>query len=313
MVRGERDLGVVAEQLDRLGDVPRPGPRVTDLGAAQGEQVMQVVGDVLGQAERPLVGEVEVHLRRRLGARRDLEDDPHPVERLLLTGPGDVEGGRDQPGRAHRGAGAEPDPDHAGRADRQVHAGVVRAAAEHRAAGVDVLGDRVVEETLRGDDRHRRAGVHHAEHAAEVVDVRMGVDHRGDRPVATVLAVERQAGRGDLGRDRRVDDDHPGLALDQRHVRQLDPAQLVDARGDLEQALDRGQLALPPQARVHRVRAVPGGGAGEGVGVVHHPAVGCRNHARLQPGDQPAVRVLEVGSVGKIRSHPQLPRRTTRQ
>ena len=304
--------GVVAEQLDRLGDVPRPGPRVSDLGAAQGQQVVQVVGDVLGQAERPPVREVEVHLGRRLGPGRDLEDDPHPVERLFLPGVGDVERRRQQPDRAGRSAGAEPDPHLPGGAHRQRRAGVVQAPAQHRHPGVDVLGDRVLEESVRGDDRYRGARVHHPEHAAEVVDVRMGVDHGGDRPVAPVLPVQRQPGRGDLGRHRRVDDDHAGLALDHGHVGKLDPAQLVDALGDREQPLDRGQLALPPQARVHRVRAVPGGGAGERVGVVHHPAVGGLDHPRLKPGDQPAVRVLEVGSVSKIRRHPQLPHRTTR-
>ena len=114
----------------------------------------------------------------------------------------------------------------------------------------------MVEEVLRGDDRHVGAGVHHPEHAAEVVEVRMGVDHRGDRPVAAVLAVQRQPGRGHLGRNQRIDDDDPGLALDQGHVRQVDSAQLVDAVGDLEQhqrAEDKRHGEAREQVSDHRL------------------------------------------------------------
>ena len=110
------------EQLDRLGQVPRPDARVADQRAAQREQVVQVVGGVLGHAQRSLVGEVEVHLRRGLGARRHLEEDADPVEDFLLAGAGDVEGRRDQARRAGRRARAQPDPHGAGRALRQAAA-----------------------------------------------------------------------------------------------------------------------------------------------------------------------------------------------
>ena len=86
MVRGEHDVAVGGEQLDRLVEVARPDPRVADQGAAQGQQVVQVVGRVLGHAQRAAVREVEVHLGGRLGARRHLEDDPHAVDHVLLAG-----------------------------------------------------------------------------------------------------------------------------------------------------------------------------------------------------------------------------------
>jgi hypothetical protein len=115
--------------------------------------------------------------------------------------------GGEQADRAVRGARTEADPDGPGRAHRQVHAGVIHAAAEHRDAGVDVLRHHVVEEPGRRDDGHVGVRVDHAEDAAEVMDVRVGVDDRSNRAVAAVLPVERPPGRRHLGRHRRVDHD----------------------------------------------------------------------------------------------------------
>ncbi|HTC24501.1 MAG TPA: hypothetical protein VK688_09070 [Gemmatimonadales bacterium] len=84
VVGRERDIRLGSEQFDGLIEVTGPHPRVTDQSAAQREQVMQVVSGVLGHAQRPPVREVEVHLGRGLGTRRDLEDDPNPVDRFLL-------------------------------------------------------------------------------------------------------------------------------------------------------------------------------------------------------------------------------------
>jgi hypothetical protein len=164
----------------------------------------------------------------------------------------------------------------------------------------------MLQEVLRGDDRHVGARVHHAQHTAEVIDMRMGVDHRGHRPVAAVLPVQCQPRRGHLGRHRRIDHDHPGLALDHGHVRQLDPAQLVYTVGDLEQALDRRELALPPQARVHRVRTVARHRLRERISVVHDSPVSGLDHPWFQPGDQPTLGVLEIGPVTKVHRHPNL-------
>ena len=88
----EGDVGLVAEELDGLVQVASPDPGIADEGAAQGEQVVQVVGGVLGHAEGGELREEEVHLRRRLGAGGELELDLDAVEHLDLSGVGDVEG-----------------------------------------------------------------------------------------------------------------------------------------------------------------------------------------------------------------------------
>jgi hypothetical protein len=169
---------------------------------------VQVVGRVLGQAQHPPVGEQEVHLGWGLGAWCHLELQADAVDDLLLTGVGDVVGGGDEPGPAGRPARAEPDPEGAGGRLRDGDRGVVVAAAQHGRSGIDVLGHGVVEEVFGCVDRDGGVGVDHTEHAAEVVDVGVGVDDRGHRAVATVGAVQGQRRRGDLLADQRVDHDH---------------------------------------------------------------------------------------------------------
>ncbi len=87
--------------------------------------------------------------------------------------------------------------------------------------------------------------------AAEVVDVRMREDHPHHGTVAAVRAVQGQTrGRGLLG-DQRIDHDHPGVALHQRHVRQVQAPDLIDPVGDLVQALHRAEPGLTPQTRMN--------------------------------------------------------------
>jgi hypothetical protein len=162
----------------------------------------------------------------------------------------------------------------------------------------------VLHEPVGSDDRDL-PGLHvvRADDAldpAEVVDVRVRVDDRPDRPVAPLPAVQREGrGRG-LLRDQRVDHDD---ALDHAHDRQVEAPQLVDARHHLEQAVAGQQLALAPQAGVHGV----GRGAGEegvGVEVPHEPPVGGGDLPLVAAGDEPALHVLEVlGVVPRQRAH----------
>ena len=146
---------------------------------------------------------------------------------------------------------------------------------------------------------------HDATDAAEVVGVAVGVDHPGHRPVPAVLPVEPERRRRGLGRDQRVQDEDPAITLDERHVRQVEAAHLVDPGRHLEQALDRVERGLAPQARIDRLGGVAGQ---EPVGVVvpHHAAVGVHD-PRFQSGDEAAPGVLEVLRVGERQRGQQLP------
>ena len=171
---------------------------------------------------------------------------------------------------------------------------MVAASAEHRRSGVDVFGDGVCQEPLGCQDRHRFGDDRFD--AAEVVDMGMGVDHPGDRPLAAMVPVQPQRGGGGLGGDQRVDHDDPAVALHDRHVRQVEAADLVDAVGDLVESLPCGQLGLTPQTGVRRFGAVAVQER-ERVVVPHHPAVGGRDGPGAQRADESAVGVGEVGAV----------------
>jgi hypothetical protein len=92
-VGGERYLAIGGEQVDDLVEIAGPDPRVADHRPPQGQQVVQVVGGVLGHAQSVVVGKEEVHLHRALRPGGHLELDPHPVNDLLLAGVGDLNGG----------------------------------------------------------------------------------------------------------------------------------------------------------------------------------------------------------------------------
>jgi hypothetical protein len=164
------------------------------------------------------------------------------------------------------------------------------------------LGHGVLDEVL-GSEHGHPSGVHvllrrHALDPAEVVDVAVGVHDPGDGPVTAVRAIERETRSGGLDADEGVDDDRAPLPLDERHHRQVQAPDLVDAGYDLEQPVPGQQPGLPPQARVHRRRRLT---VEEGVGlhVPHHPAARVTHHRRVESPQEAALRVVEIGGVGE--------------
>jgi len=132
-----------------------------------------------------------------------------------------------------------------------------------------------------------------AAHAGEVVDVAVGVDQAADGTLAAVLAVEGQCRGGGLGGDQRVDHDDPLVSLDHVHVREVEAAQLVEARRQLEEAGDPSQLALPPEVGVGRLRRLA---VEEIVGaqVPDDATLLVLDHGRVEGRDETAARFLEV-------------------
>ena len=185
MVRGEHHLRLQAEAVERLADVFRPAQRIADRRAAQRVDVVQRCDDVLGHPERLHVGDVRVHLPRRFGVRRVLEDHPDAVDLEFLDVLLDVAGGRDQTHRAGRDGLAETLTDITMRAGRKQKAVLVEQPPVHRVAGIDIFGNREIHEVDGRDDRdlpgsHVRF-IDDAAHAAPVVAVCMRIDHRRDR------------------------------------------------------------------------------------------------------------------------------------
>ena len=233
------------------------------------------------------------------------------VDLQLLHRIGDQLGRREE-ARFGRAEMAEPEPraDTALWSQRQQRAVHVGRAAHHRRSGDHVLRERGLREALGSDHPHSSgrdvSRVDHAEHAAVVVDVAVGVDDGDDRPIAPMGPVEVERGAGRLGRDERVHHDDAGVALDEVDVGQIGGPHLVDALGHLEQATFGEQLRLAPQRRVHGVGWLVPPHEPEPRQVPHHPAVGVGDDPAVgQGGDEPSDHVVEVGRVAEREPGPR--------
>ncbi len=103
----QTSVSAANNSIDSLMYFDQP-ERVAHLRAPGRVEVVHRVGAVLGHAQQALVGEVEVHLGRGLGARGHLEHDPHAVDVQFGAGLGDVLGRGDERNRAQRGGLAQP-------------------------------------------------------------------------------------------------------------------------------------------------------------------------------------------------------------
>ncbi len=297
----EDHVGAVGERIDRLGEVARPGMRVTHQRAAQRQQVVQIVGGVFGHAQGAELREIRSASRRGFGARRHLEFDLHAVDGVFFPGRTDVDSRVDDGDLAGRWRLAEPAAHLRLRSTFEQCAVHVGRTAGHRRSCVDVLLNGMLGEALRGEHLHL-ARVHvvlrgNAEHSAEMIDVTVGIDHRDHRPVRIAVgAVQGQRGGRDLGGYQGVDDDDSGVTLDKGDVGQVESANLVDGRHDFVQALFGSQCRLAPQTGMHRC----GRGAVEKrirVVVPHDSAVGGLDDARGRGRDEATVSVVEISGV----------------
>ena len=300
VVRGERDIGAISEGVDGLGQIPRPRSRVTHQCAPQSQQIMQIVGGILGHAQRPELRKVEVHFGRRLSPGCHLKLNLDTINDVHLTGGGDVQGRHDDRDLAGRGVLPESAPDLAARAPVEQGSVHIGSPPGHRRARVDVLLHGMCDEAFRRQYRDR-AGVHiglgrHAQHAAEVIDVTVGVDHRDDRPVTAVGAVQRQGGGRGFGADQWIDHDDPGITFDEGDVGQVQAADLIDTFDHFVEALFGSQCGLTPQAGMDAGRS---GVAQEGIRIVvpDHSSIGGLDDAGFQSAQESPVGVLEVAAV----------------
>ena len=82
----------------------------------------------------------------------------------------------------------------------------------------------------------KRSVIHHTSDTAEMVAMGVRNDHRHDRAFAELLIDEVERGPRRFFDGQRVNHDPAGIALDERDVREVEAAHLVDARDDLKQS-----------------------------------------------------------------------------
>ena len=295
---GEENLRLAREEVHRFVDVIAPRLGVAHLRAARRVDVVHVAGTVLRHAERLELREIEIHLRRRFGIGRHLEDDFHTVDDELLARLANAFRRRHDGNGAHGNGLAQTGIDMALRIARQHRAIHVGRTAAHRIARQYVLAYRGFEEAFRRDDHEAVPDVlvrDHAAHAAIMVDMAVRVDDGGNGLVAALLTHELQRGGGRFGRDQRVDDDVARIALDEGDVRDVEIADLINARHDFEETVNGIELRLTPEARVYRVGAIATFGLESELAHIPDGVPRLVQHFRVRDRrDEAALCVLEI-------------------
>src|SRR5438552_15810183 len=125
-----------------------------------------------------------------------------------------------------------------------------------------------------------------------MVDVAMGEYDGRYRFVAQMLARKRQRRGRALATGQRIDDDPPGLAFDQRHVSDVETAQLVDSVGYLEQTDLSIEDGVTPQTWVDGWRSLALDEL-EVIEIDQHIAIGVE-HFSLGPRNESTLGVFKV-------------------
>ena len=258
MVALEFDLDILAVQVDGFIDVGRPLQRIADLRAAQGQHVMHGIGSVFGHPQGFKLREPGVHFGRGFSAGSHLEHHLDTINFNHLTGLININVRQNQTRAAAGGGHAQAAVDAATGIARQHGAVHVHRATAHGIAGDDIFAYGVLGEAFGRDDFHFAALdvglVHNAAHAAVMVDMAVAVDHRVDRALAQMLADQIIGCLRGFRRNQRIEYDPSALRFNEGDVGQIVAPDLIDALGDLEQAVEHAQLGIAPQARVDRVR-----------------------------------------------------------
>ena len=143
-------------------------------------------------------------------------------------------------------------------ARREARAELILRAAAHGVAGDDVLGDGMLHEAFRRDDLDAAGGdigrIDDAGDAAEMIGVGVRIDDGAHGTIADGAARERECCGGGFAGGEWIDDDEAGVADDDRHVRDVEPADLIDAFADLEETGAREQTRLAPEAWIYGFR-----------------------------------------------------------
>ena len=303
MVLTDQHLRLRSVHRDGIADVLGPDARIARHRPAERDEIVQQGTGILRHVEYAELRIEHVHLGRRLGLRRQLEDDLNAVDRVRLDGLGDRLRRRDEAGRPTRHALAKAGIDLSPRPARQHRAELELGAARHRRSRQHVLaGDRLHEAGRRYhlDLARLHVGfVDHAPDAAVVVDVAVGVDHRDHGLSWPVRVVEFERRPRDLCRGQRIDQDETAVALDHRQVGDVEAAQLVETLRDLEQAVREVEPRHAPQA------GIDGAGCQLAVDesvlaeVPEDRAAACAHEPFGHGCDETALRGLEVCSVGE--------------
>lgn len=173
----------------------------------------------------------------------------------------------------------------------------------HHITGVEVFRDRLIQETLGSNNLNLFCGergiIDDAANTAEVVAVGMRNDDGDDGPLAKLLIDEFKRGTCRFLDRQWIDHDPTCIALDEGYVREIEAANLIDARNNLEQAVLHVEQSLTLQGWVDAVELHP---LKQEVPVVHvpgHIAFIIHDLTERRGSDEAALGFLKVPLVSE--------------
>jgi len=114
---------------------------------------------------------------------------------------------------------------------------------------------------------------------------------------AAVLEIQLHCRARAFDRGQGIDDDHAAIALDQRHVGDIETAHLVDPGHHFKQPVMDVEAGLPPQAGVDRGRRVGVGQEPIGLETPDHPALGGGDPRMVERTEKAARGLVEIARV----------------
>ena len=222
MVLRHDNFGLITPAYNCLVDVFRPWQRFTNFRTAQGVGVVKGMGDIFRRLDQLFLFDIPEHLRRRFRSRREHKIIGQAVDHLFLTIFLDDIGRGDQGHRPGGGGGAETRADLALRIRLQQVAVHIAGAAAHDVTRHDILRDGGLHKSGGRVDFHL-AGlhicfIHHAAHAAIVVNVAVGVNNGDHRLITAIFIVKIHPDFGRFRRHQRVDHGNAFFTFNNGHV-----------------------------------------------------------------------------------------------
>ena len=242
-----------------------------------------------------------MHLRRRFAVGRHLEFKFEAIEGAFVTRRHDEIGRTQQGHRARSHRLAQTAIDLSAHALCQEWSELILRAPQHRGTGDDVFRNRMLHEEIGRNDRdfaaRHRLIIEHAARATPMVGMGVGKDDSGHRASAAMSKIELHRGAGAFDRGQRIHHDDAVLALDQRHVGNIEAANLIDARHHLENPVIHVEARLPPQTRVNGRGRFRVGKKTIGLEAPDYPALRGSDPRIFHRAEKAARCILEIARV----------------
>ena len=264
----EHHVRFIPEQFFRFQYIFGPGTGIPHLSAPEGVQVVHGAGTVFCQPQSPVIREIGIHLCRsfRAGGQLELYFYPVNAQGFILR---NFIGRRQQPNITHSLTQTDADGQFAFRSRMQMDPVLILGPPSHRTTCVNILADRMLQETFRRNHNHFAAGqlvfqgkvcisrvflFDQTVDTAVVVNVGMAVEDRNDVQRTKMLFHQRFGFFHILLAHEHIKHDPAVFGTDERDVSHIVTPDLVNTLAHFKEPGITVEQGIPPQAGIGSIR-----------------------------------------------------------